>query len=446
MVLAGIVLALGSLSASQNSPAPRVDVCQEWHDCQRLALDAYARGEYERFHDLAWRTVQTGPARDLNLMYLLARAQSLSGRPHDALVMLSRLADMGFVTDAATNDDFRAVRQLRQWPEFLAAGPATTVLPMKILPAKVLPATTVLPSGVTRPPAVAAPALPEALHVEEALRIPGTILGSVGLAYDRVSSRFVVADGGLRKLMIIDERSRHVVDLVTSASAGFYDITGFEIDPFRGDLWAVSAEPAAKSDDRTAASALHKLQLVSGRPLDRIPIPADLQPCRLVDVAVTHGGSVLVLDATGSRLLRLNPAAHTFTPVAALHLQTPTSVATTGDRIVYVAHAGGIARVDTVTGAVESLSSSDDVRLIGFDRIRWVGDSLVGIQRLPDGTRRVVRVKIVERRAVAMNIFDTEMSATDPPVATVSDDEFYFLVHQTDGDRGDVVIRRSRIR
>lgn len=450
MVLVGIVVALGSLSAAQNTPPARVDVCQEWHDCQRLALDAYARGEYERFHDLAWRTVQTGPARDPDLMYLLARAQSLSGRPHDALVMLGRLAEVGFVTDAAANDDFRAVRELRQWPEFLAGLTAPTALPGKTLPTTSfsgnVPPSKVLPSSVTRPPDVSPPAVPEALHVEEALRIPGTILGSVGLAYDRVSSRFVVADAGLRKLMIIDERSHHVVDLVTSASAGFYDITGFEIDSSRGDLWVVSAEPAATSNDRMAASALHKLQLVSGRPLDRIPVPADLQPCRLVDVAVTPEGTVLVLDAAGSRLLRYRPTAHTFTPVAALHLQTPTSLATAGDRIVYIAHAAGIARVDTVTGGVESLSSSRGVQLVGLDRIRWVRDSLVGIQRSSDGTRRVVRIRIVDRHAVAMDIFDTDLSATDPPVATVSDDELYFLVHQTDGDPGDVVIRRSRMR
>jgi hypothetical protein len=48
-------------------------------ECRKLAPDA-AAPEYERFHDLAWRTLQTGPKNDPALMYLLARAQSLSGR------------------------------------------------------------------------------------------------------------------------------------------------------------------------------------------------------------------------------------------------------------------------------------------------------------------------------------------------------------------------------
>ena len=433
-VLAGIVVVNGSLSAAQNSPPAPVPACQEWHDCQRLALDARARREYEQFHDLAWRTVQTGPAQDPNVMYLLARAQSLSGRPHDALVMLGRLTDMGFVTEAATDGDFQAVRQLRQWPELEAA--MTTAAR----------SANGSPSAVTRPPDISAPLAAAAFPVEEALRLHGAILGSAGLAYDRVSSRFVVADAGLRKLMVIDERSGHLLDLVTAASAGFYDITGLEIDPTRGDLWVVSAEPAATSGDRVAASALHKLQLVSGHPLDRISIPADLQPCRLVDVAVTHEGIVLVLDSARSRLLSFRPAAHTVTPVATLHLPSPTSVATAGDRVVYVAHAAGIARVDTVTGSVKPLSSSRDVQLIGFERIRWVRGSLVGVQRLSDGTRRAVHIKILDGRAAAMDVIDTDVAATDHPVATVSGDEFYFLVHQTDGDPGDVVIRRSRMR
>ena len=50
-------------------------------------------------------------------MYLLARAQSLSGRPGDALVMLRRLAQLGVPTDAAENDDFRRVRALAGWAE-----------------------------------------------------------------------------------------------------------------------------------------------------------------------------------------------------------------------------------------------------------------------------------------------------------------------------------------
>src|SRR6185312_13466994 len=103
--------------ASSAVPQSRDFGCTEWHQCRELALAAANRGEYETFHDLAWRAVQTGPRNDPALMYLLARAQALSGRPGDALVMLQRLAQMGVPTDAATNEDFRRVRALPAWSE-----------------------------------------------------------------------------------------------------------------------------------------------------------------------------------------------------------------------------------------------------------------------------------------------------------------------------------------
>src|SRR5262245_35815044 len=89
--------------------------CVQWRECQRLALEAAERGEYETFHDLAWRTVQKGPPNDVALMFLLARAQSLSGRPHDALVMLQRLADRGLGSEALSSEDFARTRQLPGW-------------------------------------------------------------------------------------------------------------------------------------------------------------------------------------------------------------------------------------------------------------------------------------------------------------------------------------------
>ena len=89
--------------------------------CRQAAVEAAARGDYEAFHDLAWRAAQKGRPNDPELMYLLARAQSLSGRPGDALVMLRRLAQLGVPTDARDNQDFERVRRLPGWAD--ARGP-----------------------------------------------------------------------------------------------------------------------------------------------------------------------------------------------------------------------------------------------------------------------------------------------------------------------------------
>src|SRR5436309_1787073 len=142
------------------SQSPRDAGCSEWRDCRQLALAAADRGEYETFHDLAWRAVQIGPPNDRSLMYLLARAQSLSGRPHDALVMLQRLAELGVASDADTNDDFRRTRQLAGWPEVAAriqrlrpaAAPTPPAAPPPVIATPAPPPATPAPS-----PAAAAP-------------------------------------------------------------------------------------------------------------------------------------------------------------------------------------------------------------------------------------------------------------------------------------------------
>src|SRR5438034_10656566 len=109
---------LDPVSASQSGGSqPRVAAdCRESSECRQLALEAAERHDYETFHDLAWRAVQKGPRQDPALMYLLARAQALSGRPHDALVMIQRLAEMGGASDASTNEEFERVRMLPDWP------------------------------------------------------------------------------------------------------------------------------------------------------------------------------------------------------------------------------------------------------------------------------------------------------------------------------------------
>ena len=72
--------------------------------------------------------MQKGRPNDPESMLLVARAQSLSGRPADALVMIRRLMAMGIELSIVNGDDFRRVRALPNWPEVeaaIAAGAAT---------------------------------------------------------------------------------------------------------------------------------------------------------------------------------------------------------------------------------------------------------------------------------------------------------------------------------
>ena len=54
-------LALVVITFAFQDVPPRAD-CKEWHECRQLALEAAERQDYERFHDLAWRTMRTTAA------------------------------------------------------------------------------------------------------------------------------------------------------------------------------------------------------------------------------------------------------------------------------------------------------------------------------------------------------------------------------------------------
>ena len=147
-----ILLAAAPTRASADLAQGAAAECSQPDECRDRALEARERGEYERFHDLAWRAVQTGRPNDPALMNLLARAQAVSGRRRDAFLMLRRLADMGAQTDAATEDDFRLTRQLSGWTDIEAtfarnrggAAPAPSTAaarPAVPAPAAPLPAT-----------------------------------------------------------------------------------------------------------------------------------------------------------------------------------------------------------------------------------------------------------------------------------------------------------------
>jgi hypothetical protein len=381
---------------------------------------------------------------------MLARAQSLSGRPHDALVMLQRLAAMGVVTDAATNEDFQRVRALSGWANLEAQVASLSVA----TPAE---------SRRTEAPTSAAPKAPATPAIEPPARAPdssakppdkpgavATITGAAedtfrfttapftpaGLAYDAVSHRFIVADRAARKLTVIGERSHRVANLAGAASAGFGEIMALAIDPREGDLWVLSV-----ADGPNAGSMLHKLQLISGRVLLTIKVPETLAPARFVDVAVGPQGTIFVLDGERSRLFRATEEhgrTRTRAPQAksselevafTLDAPAPTSVAPASETIAFVAHEDGITRVDLSSHSATAMKSEQNVELKGLAWMRWHRGSLVGVQRTANGAHQIVRLSLDKAggRATRLTVLEPAISMAGPSSATIVGDVLYFL-------------------
>lgn len=433
------LLAVVSFSVALHGQQP--PLCTEWHECRQLALEAAARGEYELFHDLAWRAVQTGPRNDPALMFLLARAQSLSGRPHDALVMLQRLADKGVAASAITDPDFKRARELPAWPETeaaLAAGVSVAPPPSITTVAAASPKPAPKPEATPKPeaaptperapkpePAVIPSPEPALSAASDAANFSTHGFRPAGLAFDAVSKRFVIGDALGRKLIVVGVGPGHADDMVRAESAGFDDVAALGIDVQRGDLWVASAAEAS------GASSLHRLQLVSGRPLRTYRAPDSLGAVRLVDLAVQPSGSVIALDTAGNRLLTLARGAEDVSAAVQLNLSGANSIANGGsENIVYIAHEHGISRVDLKARTVTALSGPKSVELTGFESIRTHRDSIVGLQTSSERRRQLVRLKLnTAGRAVRdASVIERQIVEEDGRVIlNISGDELYYL-------------------
>lgn len=421
-----MALLIALLLTFQGAAAPD---CPDVQACRQAALDAAARQDYEAFHDLAWRAVQMGRANDPDSMYLLARAQSLSGRPGDALVMLMRLAERGVHTDAATNEDFRRVRSLPGWKAFADKPVTASGAPTPASPA-------------SRAAAPAPPAATDAREAsaetgeEGAIHFSAPPFVPAGLAYDAVSRRFIAGDRGARKLVVIDEPSRHVANLAAAQSAGFGEITALEIDRREGDLWVASAE--------AETSTLHKLQLISGRVIYSVTTPPDAGPVRFVDVAVGPQSTILALDGEGLRLFTLRRDSRSLHLAARLETKDAVSVAPAGGDRAYVTSSKGITRVDLVTRRAVAVDAPRGMDLSGLTRVRLHRGAIVGIQKTAGGGARAVRVRLnaAGTRARALDVLDAVVSPFGEVTASIAGDVLYYL----SGTNADAAVRRIRLR
>ena len=379
--------------------------CASLDECRQQALDAASRGDYETFHDLAWRAMQKAKPNTPDLMYLLARAQALSGRPGDALVMLQRLRDLGVATDAATNDDFQRVRALKGWADFVASPAPVPAAP---------------------PPPKAAPVgpVPAAIPETASSRLPATALtfdakslDPVGLAYDAVSRRFLVGDRSSARLVVIDEMSHHVTNLVSAASADFLGrISGFAIDARRGDLWVASTDEQI--------SALHKLQLVSGRVLMKAATAVDESPARFEDLVVSSDGTVLALDASGGRVFRLRPGARQFDVAQDLGVAGLRTIAPANGSTFYVANDENLLRVESGRAAAP-VKAADGASLGGIRTLRWYDGAMLALQQTSTGSRLI---RIVLRNAETVRRVEILDASLPPATAgTVAGESFFYL-------------------
>jgi hypothetical protein len=225
--------------------------------------------------------------------------------------------------------------------------------------------------------------------------------------------------------MVLDEEFRRVNDLAAAASAGFFGLTAVEIDRRRGDLWVANAK------DDGSETALHRLQLISGRVLQVLPLPAAHGPATFMDMALTRGGTVLALDTRGKRLFTLR--AGSYQRPLRIDGDALLSIAALDEDTAWIATTEGLLRVDLVSHTVVPVRAARNVSLTGFVHIRAHQGAILGIQ--PDGDRaRIVRLNLdgAGVKAIAATLV-AEVAIADPTSVTIDGGTLHYLGRDTDG-------------
>jgi hypothetical protein len=441
-----------SLLAASSQTSPECTTAQQ---CRQLSRDAIASAQFERAHDLAWLAYQRG-RQDPETLILLARTQSLSGRGDDAFVMLRRLAEAGVVVeDVSTSDDFARVRAHAEWPtlretfERLASGgagtaaraasaakerettpppPAPVAKPRAVLPP---PSEVETPLAVPDPSEPATPAAPTAKSDEppaalklagEDLSVPAMAFTPAALAYDAVSARFILSAGGSDALTVLSQTSSNATALTSRGWSGLDRTTALAIDRVAGDLW-VAVQGGTKS-------ALHRLQLISGRRLSEIA-PSETSAVDIVSLYIGRDG-LYALDRAGRRVLRRVPRGNSLEQYVALSADLAPLGLAQSSAALYVSHADGLVRIDAASRRSAAVSASAEADLSSLHSLAWHDGMLIAIQRRGND-RQVVRLRLNAAGTRVTRIDIVAPAASE--VATLAGGVYYYFADDHTGAR-----------
>jgi hypothetical protein len=115
----------------------------------------------------------------------------------------------------------------------------------------------------------------------------------------------------------------------------------------------------------------------------------------------------------------------------ALRQRNATGLTLAGDEVAYVAHAGGIVRIDLTKKRSDGVKGTHGIKLEGLEWIGHFENSLLAVQRRPDGTLAAMRIRLDRngRSAVAVDTFGAAASKG----AAVLGDTFFYISSLANG-------------
>ncbi|MBA3259339.1 MAG: SMP-30/gluconolactonase/LRE family protein, partial [Gemmatimonadales bacterium] len=228
-----------------------------------------------------------------------------------------------------------------------------------------------------------------------AFELPERDLIAEGVAHDPKTGTLFLSSMYKRKIVAIapDGAAR---DFAATGADGLGPVVGMEVDPSRRTLWAAAMylpEGGIPFPDSTlmAHGVLFKYHVDTGRLIKRyVRAPGDDRH-GFNDLTILPNGDTYVTDSQGGGVFLVSAKADTLVQVVPSGTYVfPNGITATDDgRRLFVAHGGGIDRIDLPSYRRTSIAAPDSLNLGGGDGLAFYRNSLIAHQ--PSGFNRVIR-------------------------------------------------------
>lgn len=392
------IVAIGRVLSAQATRQPET-AGTLWRSANR-AVDS---GDVAKYRRLMTRAVALAPQHPA-VLFGLARADALSGREDEALMLLERLAAMGFARFDATDSAFAS---LVQRPDFVPIADRF---------------------ALNRQPIVASTI---------AFTVPGPDRIPENVAFEPRTKSFFV--GSLAERTIVRVKAGGTPEPFAGPDDGLLRVVGMKVDTAPERLWAASWAPITDSARRAAGvesqTRLFAFDLASGRRLLTL-VPSDTTRSHLLnDLVLTAAGDVYVTDTGEGSIYRIRSGVDTlerFVRPDRARFNSPNGIALSGDgTALYVAFVEGIARVDLATRKVRYLTVPRTITTSSVDGLYWYDGDLIGVQ-MPSVVERVVRFVLDSSGTQVMREEVLERAHPAyryPTTGVIVDDALYYIAN-----------------
>ncbi|HXD30946.1 MAG TPA: hypothetical protein VN643_07515 [Pyrinomonadaceae bacterium] len=334
-------------------------------------------------------------------LYSIAAGYALSGDKDAALQWLNGIADMGLIFPAATDDDFKSLRETAEFKAVLEKFSNNT----KPLGHGVAAFTLASEKGF----------VPE------------------GLAYDPVDKTFYL--GSVYKRKIVSVNAAGEAREFSSPNDGLWSVMGMRVDAKRRLLWVCTASHAqminfdAAENGRTG---IFKYDLNTKKLMKKYLLPADSKPHWFGDLVLNSRGDVFASDSLTTGIYVLNQATDTLE----LFLESglfvnPQGLAFSADEkhLFMADYLKGVFVIDMKTKNPTLLSSAPRTTMLGLDGLYFHSGKLIGIQNGVN-PNRVVRLSLdgLATKVERFEVLEANNPVFDEPTLAVLKDGALFYI------------------